>query len=503
MHVSLRTPQGTVRGLARENHQAFLGIPYAEAPVGALRFAPPQPAPTWSSTRDAVAFGAVPPQTDRGAVTARGVQSEDCLYLNVFTPTADSRKRPVMVWIHGGAFSWGAGSEATYDGGALAARGDVVVVTINYRLGAFGYLYLDKHGGASWEQPATSNAGQLDQIAALQWVRDNIAAYGGDPEQVTVFGESAGSVAVCALLTTPAARGLFVRAIAQSGTANRLPSPAIASAATERFLAGLGHAGAEPKSLPALLRGMDVPAFLRAQNKVYVPGDVMFWPVIDGRILPERSLPAVRAGQAQNIPLLIGSNRDEMKFYAPAKRPSLGDDALRDGVQRWLPREHAERAAEVVATFKASREQRGLAHDNHDILDAVETAVRFTVQASRLAEAHAQHQPNTFQYLFDWESPVKRLGSCHALEMPFVFGTLRSEENRRFAGEGPQAESLSHQMMDAWLAFAKTGNPSCESVGEWPRYDAQHRHTMVLGPRTHVEAAPFEEERALCDQVLG
>jgi para-nitrobenzyl esterase len=157
----------------------------------------------------------------------------------------------------------------------------------------------------------------------------------------------------------------------------------------------------------------------------------------------------------------------------------------------------------MIATFKASRARRGLAHANHDILDAVETAVRFTVPTARLAQAHAEHQPNTYQYLFDWESPVARLGSCHALEMPFVFGTLRNEENRRFAGEGPQAEALSRQMMDAWLAFAKTGNPSCESVGEWPRYDAQQRNTLVFGKRTHVEAAPFEEERALCDQLLG
>lgn len=500
MQVSVRTPQGTVRGQARGNHQAFLGIPYAQPPVGSLRFAAPQPAPSWHERpRDALAFAAVSPQSDRGSVTARGEQSEDCLYLNVFTPAADNKHRPVLVWLHGGAFSWGAGSEPTYDGGALAARGDVVVVTINYRLGVLGYLYLGKHGGDAWG--AASNAGQLDQVEALRWVRANIAAYGGDPDQVTIFGESAGSVAVTALLTTPAARGLFVRAIAQSGTANRLPTPAIASAATERFLDSLGLAGAQA-SLPSRLRELDLSAIVRAHQKVYVPGDVMFWPVLDGQVLPERPLAAVRAGAAREIPLLIGTNRDEMKFYAPAKRSPLDEAALEEGISRWLPREHKGRALEVALTIRAARAEHGLAHENTDILDAAETNVRFTVQAARLAQAQAEHQPDTYHYRFDWESPVQRLGACHALELPFVFGTLQAPGNDRFAGVGPDAERLSQQMMDAWLAFAKTGDPSCESAGAWPRYDATARRTMIFGKRTHVADAPFEAERALLDRLL-
>jgi para-nitrobenzyl esterase len=500
MQVSVRTPQGTVRGHAHGDHQAFLGIPYAQPPVGPLRFAAPQPAPRWHDTRDALEFAAVAPQTDRGTVTARGVQSEDCLYLNVFTPASDAKRRPVLVWLHGGGFSWGAGSEPTYNGGPLAARGDVVVVTINYRLGALGYLYLAKHGGEAWG--AASNAAQLDQVEALRWVRENIAAYGGDPEQVTIFGESAGSVAVCGLLVTPAARGLFVRAIAQSGTANRLPTPALAGVATERFLESLGHSAGAHASLSTRLRELDVATILRAHQKVYVTGDVMFWPVLDGQVMPERPLAAVRAGQAREIPLLIGTNRDEMKFYAPAKRSPIDDDALEAGIGRWLPREHKARAAEIAAMFKAERSERGLAHENTDILDSVETQVRFSVQATRLAQAHAEHQPNTYHYVFDWESPVSRFGACHALELPFVFGTLGVPGNDRFAGAGPDAERLSQQMMDAWIAFAKTGDPSCESAGAWPRYDAASRSTMIFGKRTHVEAAPFEAERALIDRLL-
>ena len=501
MQVAVRTPQGTVRGHARGDHQAFLGIPYAQPPVGPLRFAAPQTASRWIGVRDALAFANVPPQTDRGSVTARGVQSEDCLYLNVFTPAADAKRRPVMVWLHGGGFSWGAGSEPTYAGGALAARGDVVVVTINYRLGPFGYLYLDKHSGAAWG--ATSNAGQLDQVEALRWVRENIAAYGGDPDQVTIFGESAGAVAVCALLATPAAEGLFVRAIAQSGTANRLPTPAIASAATEKLLEHIGLSGAAPEALSSKLRELDMSAVLHAHSKMYVTGDVMFWPVVDGQVIPERPLNAVRAGKARNIPLLIGTNRDEMKFYAPAKRNPLDDATMHAAVSRWLPPEHRTRAADVCATFKASRSERGLAHENTDIVDAVETTLRFSVQATRLAQAHAAHQPRTYHYLFDWESPVKRLGSCHALELSFVFGTLDADGNDRFAGKGPDAVRLSQQMMDAWVAFAKTGDPSCESAGTWPQYEPTRRQSMVFGKHTHVEDAPFEAERALLDSMLG
>ena len=500
MEVSVRTPQGPVRGRVLADHQVFLGIPYAQPPVGALRYAAPEPAPSWANTRDALSFGAVAPQTDRGTVTARGDQREDCLYLNVFTPAADTKHRPVMVWLHGGGFSWGAGSEPTYYGGALAARGDVVVVTINYRLGALGYLYLAKHGGEAWG--AASNAGQLDQVAALSWVRANIAAYGGDPEQVTIFGESAGSVAVCGLLATPAARGLFVRAIAQSGTANRLPTPAIASATSERFLDNLGLSGA-PARLPTALRDLDIAAIMRAHQKVYVTGEAMFWPVFDGQVMPERPLAAVRAGHAREIPLLIGTNRDEMKYYVPARRSALDESALEASVGRFLPHEHKSRAAEVCDTFKAARAERGLRHENTDILDAIETSARFSVQAARLAQAHAEHQPNTFHYLFDWESPVARLGACHALELPFVFGTLDAPGNDRFAGAGPHAEQLSAQMMDAWLAFAKTGDPSCESAGPWPRYEAAQRHTMIFGRHTRVEQAPFEAERGLLDRLLS
>ena len=494
MHVELQTPQGPVRGWQRANYQAFLGLPYAAAPVAERRFAAPGPAPTWTTRRDALQFGAVAPQPYRAAMTAHGEQGEDCLFLNIFTPAADGRRRPVLFWIHGGGFSNGAGSEPTYDGGALAVRGDVVVVTINYRLGALGYLYLAEHGGAAWD--AATNAGQRDQLAALRWVRDNIAAYGGDPAQVTVFGESAGAVAISALLVTPDAEGLFVRAIVQSGTANRMGALDVAKSVTQAFLAHVGCEEAERERL----RAFPVAEILAAQEAAARPHAGTYWPVVDGRQLPQRPIAAVREGRARHIPLLLGTTRDETKLFAASAREPLDDSELAERV-----RAHVKEGAQVpvlLATYRASRLARGLPRTNHDILDAIDTSLRFTVPATRLAEAYASHQPATYMYMFDWESPVKRLGACHALELPFVFGTLSAPGNDRFAGVGPAAERLSEQMMDAWIAFARTGDPSCPAVGTWPRYEAGERQTMIFGKQTHVAAAPFEEERAFWSKVF-
>jgi para-nitrobenzyl esterase len=220
--------------------------------------------------------------------------------------------------------------------------------------------------------------------------------------------------------------------------------------------------------------------------------------------LPERPLLAVRDGVARNIPLLIGTNRDEAKFYIDPKRPALDDASLEQRVRATLPHKAREQASTVIATYRDSRARHQLPHTNNDILDAIETAAQFRVPTTRLAEAQAEHQPDTFLYLFDWESPAYRntMGACHALELAFVFGTLAIPGMAKLTGSGPAADKLSLQMMDAWLAFAKTGNPSCESIGSWPRHDAHARQTMIFGKRTRSEPAPFEAERALWAQLL-
>ena len=343
---------GKLRGLQRDGHVAFLGVPYAAPPVGELRFLAPQAPAAWSGVRDAVAFGHSAPQDLLSVPPFKAVfpESEDCLYLNVYTPALDGARRPVLFWIHGGGFSHGAGTQPSYDGGPLALRGDVVVVTINYRLGALGYLYLGGHGGADWG--AAANAGQRDQIAALRWVRDNIAAFGGDPAQVTIFGESAGAVAVATLLAMPEAEGLFGKAIAQSGTANRLGNADTASAITARYLQSLGIVDADPHKL----RSVSVEALLRAQG----PRGPLS-PVIEGHSLPERPLSAVRQGMARHIPLMVGTNRDEYKLYVQAERPAIDDAELVRQVRELPPRGAAERALDVIAVYRESRAARELA----------------------------------------------------------------------------------------------------------------------------------------------
>jgi para-nitrobenzyl esterase len=496
MHCEVETSYGKLRGLARGRHLAFLGVPYARPPLGELRFSAPQAPLPWSGVRDAAAFSCCAPQDPLAApgFKAEGPESEDCLYLNIYTPATDGERRPVLFWIHGGGFSHGSGSQPSYNGGPLAERGDVVVVSINYRLGALGYLYLGNHGGAAWG--AANNAGQLDQIAALRWVRDNIAAFGGDPAQVTIFGESAGAVAVSTLLAMPEARGLFSKAIAQSGTANRLHNTDSAAAVTARYLETLGVPDADPHAL----RSAAVEALLRAQG----PRGPLS-PVVDGRSLPQRALSAVREGVAREIPLLLGTNRDEQKLYVSVPRSPIDDESLARQVREQLPRGAAERAGDVIAAYRKSRVARGLPANNHDIADAVATASRFRIPATRLCEAQRMHQPRTFLYQFDWESPARRgeLGACHGLEVPFVWGMVGKNGNPGFTGSGPDAEELSEQMMDAWLAFAKSGNPSHPGIGPWPAYSTEHRHTMIFGRSCGVEVAPFEEERAVWDALLG
>jgi para-nitrobenzyl esterase len=496
MHRELSISSGRLRGHERGGHLAFLGVPYARPPVGELRFMAPQPLEAWSGVRDALAFGPCAPQDPLAApgFKAEGPESEACLYLNVYTPALDGPGRPVLFWIHGGGFSHGSGSQPSYDGGPLAERGDVVVVSIHYRLGALGYLYLGQHGGERWG--AATNAGQLDQIAALRWVRDHIAAFGGDPAQVTIFGESAGAVAVTTLLAMPEARGLFAKAIAQSGTANRLGGTDNAAAVATRYLRTLGIPDADPEKL----RAAPVDALLRAQG----PRGPLS-PLVDGKSLPRRPIAAIREGLACDIPLLVGTNRDEQKLYVQVPRAPIDDAALEQQVRAQLPPAAAERAREVITVYRKSRAVRGLPSSNCDILDAVQTASRFRIPATRLCEAHVAHQPRTFLYQFDWESPARRgeLGACHGLEVPFVWGTVGKNGDPRFTGVGPAADQLAAQMMDAWIAFARTGDPSHPGIGPWAPYSVRSRQTMIFGRRCGAEAAPFEEERAVWEALLA
>ena len=498
MGVVVETSKGRIEGVERGGHVAFLGVPFGAPPVGERRFKAPLPAEPWDGVRDASEFGNSAAQPDHPipGFAASNTRSEDCLYLNVYTPAADDGARPVMFWIHGGGFTHGTGSELLYNGGPLAERGDVVVVSINYRLGALGYLYLGGHGGDSWG--ATPNAGQLDQVLALQWVQEEIGRFGGDPNNVTIFGQSAGASAVSALLTMPAARGLFHKAIMESGGGADALGVAEASETAAAFLAQLGVEVASREAM----QGASTEAILDGQSAL--TGGLRLRPLVDGTVMPEPLSALVGRGELAEIPIMLGTNRDERKqFTAMTHRDPISDEELIERVRRELPAGKAGEAERTIEVIRTSRASRGLPADNLDVIDAVSTQP-MRIASTHLAEVQGQHQPKTFLYFFEWESPARRgaLGACHSLEMPFVWGTLDAPTQDRFAGTGPAAELLSSQMMEAWLSFARHGDPSHEGIGVWPTYERSGRQTMVFGPNTRVEAAPFEEERALFDELV-
>jgi len=499
MNPVVEIESGRIEGEQRGAHERFLGIPYAAPPVGARRWRAPEPAAKWSGTRACVAFSGSAPQTPSALPgMAVGAQDEDCLYLNVYTPRADRGKRPVFFWIHGGGFTTGSGSQALYDGGALAERGDVVVVTINYRLGALGYLTLPG---------ATPNLGQLDQIAALRWARANVAAFGGDPDQLTIAGESAGGMAVATLLGMPAARGLFRGAIPQSGAAHNVHSHESAARVAATFLDALG----QPAADAAALRELPVAKLLEAQGRVLAErralGLLAFAPVVDPASLPVRPLEAVRNGSAAGVALLVGSNRDEVKLFrlGVAESAGLGEDALRKRVRTGLAASRVDEshAEKLIDAYKSARSGRA-ATEPGELLDAIDSDRTFRIPAIRLAEAQTRHDPRTFMYLFTWPSPARRgtLGSCHALELPFMFGTLGAPTMDRFAGKGPEADELSARMMDAWLAFTRTGRPGHAELPDWSVYREHQRATLVFDRRCELVDGPLDAERAAWDGLI-
>jgi len=461
MHV-VETRSGRLRGTERRGVLAFRGIPYAAPPLGRLRFRAPEPPAPWAGVRDASASGSGAPQrggTLLGGAVARlagpAATSEDCLTLDVVTPAADGARRPVLVWIHGGAFVMGAGSGIVYGGGRLAHRGDVVVVTLNYRLGALGYLAL---GDVAPAAGFDANLGLRDQLAALEWVQANIAAFGGDPANVTVFGESAGGMSVGALLGVPRARGLFARAIAQSGAADHCSTREEAARVARTFLAALGLAPGDAAKLAEVPAG----ALLAAQASTMMQLAISlrglpFQPAVDGDVLPAPARDAIAAGNASGVPLLVGTNRDEWNLFllGDPKARALDETSLRRRFERWLAPDAAERAHALYreALPRASPRARWGAYQTHRV---------FLAPAERLAAAQAKHSP-TWSYLFSWSPPLvrRRIGACHALEVPLVFGTFSHPLLRGLYLGG--AREASRELQRAWLAFARDGRPAADA----------------------------------------
>src|SRR5829696_4672606 len=491
--TTTRTAQGMVEGTERDGILRFAGIPFAAPTSGADRFRPPEPHDAWEGVRPATAFGPTAPQVDVFAAMlgqAPEPQDEACLYLNVFTPATDDARRPVMVWIHGGAFVLGSGSYPGYDGSSLARRGDVVVVTINYRLGALGFLHL---GEISDDYAESGNLGILDQIAALRWVQENVAAFGGDPDNVTIFGESAGGMSVGTLLGTPSARGLFHKAIPQSGAAHNASPLGHAAEIAQQFLTSPGLAGIEE------LLAMPVDALITAQqeftNRFFTGIDAQmsaganvrlpFQPVVDGRLLDGRPIDNIASGNAAGIPVLLGTCRDEWNLFRFMDQTEVDEHVLEERLAKIF-----DDPAAAIAVYRSAFPN----GSPSDLFGASVTDLVFRQPAIRLAETLVAQSSPTYNYLFTWATPAfgGMLGACHALDVSFTFGNLGSEGMGFLLGlEPPRA--LADAMQDAWLAFARTGDPSNELMGEWPRYDLDERRTMELGDHIRVRHDPESE----------
>ncbi len=499
----VETGAGKVEGYQKHNLNIFKGIPYAAPPIGERRWLPPERVEPWTGVRQAQSFEAIAPQNVVEIDILKELhvdepQNEDCLYLNIWSPGLDDERRPVLFWIHGGGFTIGSGSQPGYNGRTLASRGNVVVVTINYRLGAPGFLDLNEVTGG--KIPATGNEGLLDQVAALEWVRDNISAFGGDPDNVTIFGESAGGMSVGCLMAMPRAKGLFHKAIPQSGSANTAMTQDGAVQVAEQFLDIVGLSADNVDAL----RSLTVEQLLAAQQELSIRmlrsslrSGMPLQPVIDGKILPARPIDAIRDGSAKEIPVLVGSTLDEWKLLAMADQnlPKLDEGGLAGRCKYIVPAEHVEN---LIESYRKAREKRGVPATPPELFMAIQTDRVFRIPAIRLAEVQRSHNQAAYVYLVTWRSPVFNgiLGACHAIEVGFLWGTY--EEN--FSGTGPAADTMARNIQDTWLAFARTGDPSCESVGTWPPY-GERRETMVLGEECKMEEAPYEEERRTWEAI--
>jgi para-nitrobenzyl esterase len=496
-NMIVETSSGKLEGVFERNLCTFKGVPYAAPPVGKLRWLPPQAPNSWKDVRPAKEFGAIASQESVSPLFLPSEiepQSEDCLFLNIYSPGLDNALRPVMVWIHGGAFSIGSGSTQMYSTGTLASNGDIVLVTINYRLGVLGFLNLNEVTGGGI--PSTGNEGLQDQIAALRWVKENIAAFGGDPDNVTVFGESAGAMSIGCLLTIPEARGLFHGAILESPV-GEMARPLDASVQiAEEFLR---IAGLKPTDISGL-RNLSARALLRAQQMTAIKteqGAAPAVPVADGVVMPGIPLDLLETGRGARVPTLIGSNLEEDKFFA-AMTPKIygvNEETLFKMVSRYVEVNDVHR---LIETYRRARTKRGEPVTSFEILSAINTDLLFRKTAIRIAQAQCKHAPGGYNYVFTWKSAAAggKLGACHVLEIGFVFGNYSAE----FNGSGPDADQLCKEMQDAWVSFARAGNPSCGSLGEWLPY-GNDRYSMIFGRNSRLGKAAYEEERQIWETV--
>lgn len=501
----VETSNGPTRGrVEADGVYAFKGVRYGAAPIGKLRFKPPVRPESWTETADAYEYGhrAMQGVGDPEASTDLPDISEDCLFLNVWSPGLDNKKRPVMVWLHGGGFSSGSGSDPFCEGQNLARIGDAVVVTVNHRLNVFGFLQLSEKWGPDYA--SSGQAGMLDIVLSLEWVRDNIGLFGGDPDNVTIFGESGGGRKVAMLMAMPPAEGLFHKAIIQSGSGLDAPSKTDAVALGREVLNKLGISEGDVEAL----ENADAQAIFAAQppqaSDASPPGQLTlpiggFVPCIDGVALQRKPFIPDAPMISASVPLLIGSNKDEMTIFR-AGNPEFGtqtDDDFVAYVRKALP----EKADSLIPLLRDTFPH----YSPSELISAAETMKGYWIATVLQAERKvAQNAAPVYVYLLAWETRANegRLRSHHALDVPLVFNNI--ENMRDMVGPGPEPQRIADLMSAVWIAFARTGNPNTDELPPWPAYDLKNRSTMVFDLDSEVQQDPYREiRRTLLEKTVA
>jgi para-nitrobenzyl esterase len=485
----VETTSGKIRGVVIDKVYAFKGVPYGASTAGAGRFMPPAKPQPWTDIKDTTQIGHRSPQQpgmleipEVAATSGQGPMGEDCLVLNVWTNGLKaSHKRPVMLWLHGGGFASGSGDYSMYDGANMARKRDVVMVTVNHRLNVFGYLYLADIGGPKYAD--ASNAGHRDIVLALEWVRDNIANFGGDAANVTIFGQSGGGGKVATLMAMPAAKGLFHRAICQSGSSIKGMTRANATRTAQGLLTKLNM---KPDQIDQL-QTMPFDKLTEA-----IKGVGGFGPVVDGKTLTHDPFDPGAPEESATVPLLIGTVEEEVNFFPATPLDPINDADLHKRVKQAARGADDATVDHLIAVYKKGRP----AKSNVEIYQIIASDAGFSggvhTEADRKA---AQGRAPVYKYYFTWQSPVRdgKLRSYHTLEIPFVMENV--DEAKTMTGSGQDRYALSDKMSAAWAAFARTGSPNTKGLPRWPAFTADQRATMIFNDECKLVNDPFKEER--------
>ena len=493
-----KTKNGKIRGEKEENGMiTYKGIYYAKSPVKDLRFKPPVPIESWDGVLDGTNFGPYvpqpPPLMPNPLLDSLIKKEDNCLSLNIWTPALDDKKRPVMFYIHGGALETGNG--ALYNGQFLSKRGDIVVVTINYRLGALGFLYVPGK---------TANVGLLDQVLALKWVKDNVEYFGGDSENITIFGESAGGLSVSCLITMPAAKGLFQRGIIESNVASLFGhNPVEGEKFNKKLFSAVGVDYGDLEAMRKIQVKDLVDAFKNTQSEFifaeYYP------PYVDGDVLPLHPFEAIQKGLAKDFEILAGSNEDEFKLFTlmDPNAKNANEKHLHENFRLVLTNldQNEAKIKEFIESYKK------IVGESSSIplavIEEFQTDYIFRIPLLKYLEEQCVHQPNLYLYRFSWKTPSMGgvLGACHALEIPFVWGSLLDIDMGWLPKKTEEMDILSSQMMDCWINFARSGNPNHKSIPNWPKYNKKNRSTLIFDKNITVVDDPKRETRIIWDAI--